>query len=161
MKEIPLTRGYVALVDDEDFERIAAMGKWWAHVRTLKDGSTIAYGRRNTSRKLGKRAIFMHVEVAGYTRPDHVDGNGLNNRRGNLRPATRAQNNSNVRKRTVGCTSRYKGVCWNAASGKWKARICGKNLGHFTEEFDAAQAYNLAAAMEFGEFAVFNTPLRS
>jgi hypothetical protein len=90
---------------------------------------------------------------------DHEDGNGLNNRRSNLREATCQQNNFNARKSRKG-TSVFKGVSWERSHKSWKARIRfnGKLivLGRFKIEKDAAEAYNLAAKKYFGEWAVLN-----
>ena len=92
---------------------------------------------------------------------DHRDGNGLNNQRSNLRPATHAQNLQNTRKR-AGTTSRFKGVCWNKKKQAWVAFIKHegkkKYLGCFSSEEVAARAYDFAASETFGEFACLNFP---
>ena len=104
----------------------------------------------------------MHAEILGVPKADHEDGNGLNNQRGNLRPARGWRNNANSRK-AAGKSSKYKGVTWAKDPQKWKATAQreGKvfNLGYFKDEVDAAQAYNLMAYELFGEFARFNVPL--
>ena len=101
------------------------------------------------SRMLG-RELLRHEKV------DHIDGNGLDNRRSNLRPATKAQNAQNKRPQ-VGCTSRYKGVSWHKQRQKWCARIGLngklKHLGLFKCELEAARAYNAATIELFGDFA--------
>ena len=154
MKEIPLTRGYVALVDDEDYDRINAL-KWYACVR--KDG--MVYARR----KLRSEPIIsmQHMVFGERIRIDHADGNGLNNQRGNLRPATNSQNAANHRK-IAGTTSKYRGVTLYPANGKWVAQLHLHkkhiHLGYFKEEVDAATVYNLAAYEAWGEFARLNTP---
>jgi hypothetical protein len=101
----------------------------------------------------------MHtLLMPGAAQIDHRDGDGLNNRRENLRPATRTQNNANQRKYRG--TSRYKGVSWDVSSRRWRARIhCDHretSLGQFTSEADAARAYNAAALEHFGEYARLN-----
>lgn len=96
------------------------------------------------------------------TQLDHVDGNGLNNTRANLRPATNAQNNHNERLRATN-TSGYKGVHWVRTNSKWRAeiRIDGRNrhFGYFVDPLDAARAYDAAARSAFGAFACLNFPL--
>lgn len=92
-------------------------------------------------------------------RIDHIDGNGLNNQQANLRFATRSQNMANKRVKRNG-SSKFKGVCWDKAMGKWKA--CAQkdhtqfHLGYFIKEKDAAIAYNKAAIKIHGEFARLN-----
>ncbi len=162
MKEIPLTQGYVALVDDEDFERVNAH-KWRAHVIS-KTPNLLVYAVRSLTRINRKRThIYMHHFILGSkSLRDHWDDNGLNNQRSNLRPATCAQNVANARKRG-GCSSRYRGVGWRRDIQKWTARIVKDGveyrIGYFREECDAALAYNLKAYELFGDFARFNEPL--
>ncbi len=90
---------------------------------------------------------------------DHINGNRLDNRKCNLRLATRSQNLQNSRKRT-GCSSRFKGVNWLGQNKRWRARIkvFGKEiaLGCFISELEAAEAYNKAAKEHFGDFAKLN-----
>ncbi|OHB55307.1 MAG: hypothetical protein A2173_08695 [Planctomycetes bacterium RBG_13_44_8b] len=90
---------------------------------------------------------------------DHKDHNGLNNSRANLRPATKAQNCWNRRKKP-GCSSKYKGVCFNKALGKWAGsiRFEGRrsHLGYFVNEEEAARTYDAAARKYHGEFAALN-----
>lgn len=84
---------------------------------------------------------------------DHIDGNGLNNTRGNLRLCTIAENLHGIMRGPRG-RSRYRGVSWHSATGKWEARISvrGKriSLGLFSSEEDAAIAYDMAKTREFG-----------
>lgn len=155
MKEIALTNGFVALVDDDDFERLNAH-KWYA-----RPSKCTHYAVRNSPRGLGKKpAILMHREVllvSGWV--DHRDGAGLNNQKVNLRAVSRAQNTYNKRK--IYGSSRFKGVGFYKSKGKWHARIqhlgVQYHIGYFREEYDAAQAYNMKAEELFGEFAYFNT----
>jgi hypothetical protein len=89
---------------------------------------------------------------------DHINGNGLDCRRSNLRLATHKQNLRNQAAHSG--TSRYKGVSWNRQRNGWDAQIClnGKNryLGRFRTEVEAAKAYNEGARLHFGEFARLN-----
>jgi hypothetical protein len=165
MKEIPLTHGKVALVDDCDFEWLNQWG-WSTETYKLKN-RTIYYAARNAYLGGGKanpiqKHIKMHRLIAaeiGVDVVDHKDGDGLNNQRINLRPSTRAQNGQNRRK-APGCKSKFKGVSWIGRIQKWQAAICvnkkGKYLGVFSLESDAAIAYNNAAIEHFGEFALLN-----
>lgn len=158
MKTIPLTQGKVALVDDEDFERLSKY-KWQA-LRVRQKRGDVWYARRMTSLKDGpRRAVYMHAEVMGF--PDaivnHKDFDGLNNQKGNLEECSYEQNNR-YRRKTVGTWSRYKGVTMNR--GRWMAGIKFHDksitLGYFEDEEDAARAYNVAAAILFGAHAFLN-----
>lgn len=161
MKVIQLTQDLVAFVDDADYATLSRY-KWHAH----RCGKHIYAGRTTTLSGTGKsrkrKIILMHTcIIPGSPEVDHRSGNGLDNRRFNLRPATRRQNGSNQRK-TRG-RSKYKGVVLKR-SGKWQAQICqrieGKlhttYLGSFTRELDAAAAYDTAASKMHGEFANLN-----
>jgi AP2 domain/HNH endonuclease len=112
------------------------------------------------ARCISKRISMHRLLVPGATDVDHRDGNGLNNRRNNLRPASRSQNSGNARPRRGG-TSKYKGVTLTPA-GAWEARISpnGKTvrLGTFKSQTEAARAYDAASLKYFGEFARLNFP---
>lgn len=104
--------------------------------------------------EIAKRAGWLESDVI-----DHADGNGLNNTRENLRPCSYNQNSANRRK-SVGTYSRFKGVTWVKARGKWKASIKAYGevyfLGEFDNEQDAARAYDAAAIKIFGDFSATN-----
>lgn len=103
----------------------------------------------------------MHMMLTGYARTDHRNGDGLDNRRANLRAATDQDNLRNMRKHRG--SSRFKGVCWHCNDRCWnvKIRLGGRavNLGAFADEVAAALAYDAAAREYFGEFAALNFPL--
>lgn len=157
MKEIPLTQGKIALVEDEDFDRVNQF-KWraWHHRNTW-------YAVADLPRVNGKsKRLYLHSFVLpGSPEVDHRNRDGLNCQRSNLRPATHAQNRANQGKRK-NCSSIFKGVGWRKDLGCWRAYI-GKgyryqHLGHFALEENAARAYDAAAKVSFGEFACLNFP---
>mgnify|MGYP001616685408 CR=1 FL=1 len=156
-KLIPLTQGKFAIVDDEDFEYLN-QHKWHACKRP-----TTWYAIRNIHKPDGKQTMIrMHREILkppSGLETDHKDGNGLNNRRYNLRVATCSQNQQNRRK-IRGRTSRFKGVYLRRYNAKWGVAITVKrktlHLGTFVSETQAAQAYDQAARTHFGEFAHVN-----
>ncbi len=155
MKIIELPRGLQAIVDDGDFERLAACGKWNAK----KSGRT-HYARQTASD--GSERV-MHRFLTGWDYVDHINGNGLDNRRTNLRRATHAQNMGNKR-RYRNNTSGFKGVAPFEKSrvNPWVAYINqGGNrryLGLYNNPHDAARAYDRAAIELFGDFASTNFP---
>lgn len=152
--EVPLTRGQVTLVDDEDYERVLAEGSWYAQV--TNEGKFRA--ARSVVRPDGKRGlVYLHNFILGTKRVDHQNLNMLDNRRSNLRPANQSQNCANKTKRKGFAHSKYKGVRWDADRKQWKAYITVNYkqvyLGRFKDEREAAEAYNCAAVEHFGEFA--------
>lgn len=158
MKEIPLTGGKVAFVDDEDFP-LVSKHKWYAS----QEGrlTQIWYAKTNIVLPSGKRSIIrMHrLLLPESNRVDHRDRNGLNNRRSNLRAASRTQNAAN----SGGHADRrgkYKGVTFDRVNNRWRAQLMrhGKkiNIGRFKTEIAAAQAYANAVARTDGEFAAIN-----
>lgn len=152
MKQITLTQGKVALVDDADFESLNQF-KWHA----AKIGG-VFYALRY-ARDL-KQHVRMHIELLGYKGIDHIDGNGLNNQRSNLRPASVAQNNRNVGLRRDN-RSGFKGVSFHKHNQKWRAYIAFQrwiHIGYFSTAAEAAHAYDIAAKKYFGTFARLNFP---
>jgi hypothetical protein len=166
---IPLNAGYCAIIDAADLELVSRF-VWSAYVRLRRDGTvlTVYAMHKCTPDAEGKRrTIKIHRLIMGVTDPkieiDHEDGDGLNNRRRNLRVANRVQNMQNARKTQLPKSSRFKGVSWDRQLNKWDAhiRINGKQqtLGKFADEIEAAKAYD-GAATHFGKFARINFPTK-
>ena len=149
---IPLVQGGFAVVDAEDYERLRKY-KWY-----LCQEGNVFYAFRYTS----GAQIRMHREIMNAPNGvmvDHIDRNGLYNRKSNLRLCSRRENSYNRRGNSRG-SSQYKGVFWHKASGKWMARITynGNNnyLGLYVNERDAARAYDEKAKELFGDYAYLN-----
>lgn len=154
--EVPLSQGYVAIVDAADAVRVLQY-KWHAHPHRQT-----VYARRNVRRPDGTRAtLLLHQFLTGYGRTDHRDGDGLNNRRSNLREATTGENSQN-RRLGLDNSSGFKGVYWLKRNGKWRAqiRVAGQNrhLGLYAAAEAAAHAYDAAARELHGEYATVNFP---
>lgn len=155
-KELTLTKGYVALVDDEDYEYLSRW-KWtysggYALRRVLHDGKKVT--------------IMLHRQIMNAQESldvDHRDTNPLNNQRYNLRVCTRTQNNANRTPYKFG-TSKFKGVSFrrDRLSNPWRASIGYNNqrlsLGVYPTEIQAAKSYDEKARELFGEFALTNFP---
>ncbi len=154
MKEVPLTQGKVALVDDQDFEKVSAYS-WSAH--TYKRNW---YAKAVIPGCPGARLVPLHRFLLGFPTldVDPRDGDGLNCQRDNLRLATVTQNCANARKTISQTTSKFKGV--SRCGEKWRAYIAvagqQRHLGVHLSEVEAAEAYNRAARLEWGEFARLN-----
>lgn len=146
MKEIQLSQGLVALVDDKDYDELSRH-KWSAD----RHHNTFYPVRIDDTGK-----VYMHVQIMGTKGIDHKDGNGLNNQRGNLRIANQSQNGGNQRKQR---RALYKGISRHRI-GVWRAKIGVKgkqiHLGLFPTPEAAAEAYDAAARHHFGEFAKTN-----
>lgn len=155
MKRIPLTRGLFTLVNDSDYGYLNQF-KWYASLIGKK-----YYARRFIKVKGKRNMISMHRVIMNTPKGmqvDHVDNNGLNNQRVNLRNCTQLQNRFNCLVR--GNKTGYKGVSKAEGANRWKAFITayGKRhyLGCFKTSIDAAKAYNLAAKKYHGSFARLN-----
>ena len=156
-KRIKLTQGKYALVDDIDFDRVSQFS-WYANKR-----KHTYYAQRIIYLSGGQHTLFLHrfilnLKLYDGKQADHIDGDGLNNQRSNLRKCTLHQNRLNRRPQSG--VSKYKGVNWHRVSQKWRAKI-KKNrkdyyLGLFSNEIDAAKAYDRKAKELHGEFARLN-----
>ena len=149
-----LTQGKVAIIDSVDAEHILAH-KW-----CFSGG----YAVRNRESPRTGLMVHMHREILSTPNDmetDHINGNGIDNRRVNLRPATPSQNQRNKGLQR-NSTSGYKGVCLDKSRGLWLAHIKSggrfSNLGRFQTAEEAARAYDTAARERFGEFARPNFP---
>lgn len=152
MKEIELTRGHVVIVDDEDFEWLDRF-KWYAQ----KDRRNF-YAARRDSHGCGQKKLRMHrviLNAPALLEVDHINGNTLDNRRANIRLATRQQNSFNKKHPRKDNKLGIKGV--RKEGKKYRAYITYNhkqiNLGHFALPEDADRAYRNAEVKYFGSFA--------
>lgn len=160
-RRIAVTLGQYAIVDPEDYERINKY-KWNAY-----RGYSSYYSKRKIyNRKKGtERTIYMHRYIMNAPEGmvvDHINHNGLDNRKENLRFATRAENVRYSRKTKNKFSSDYKGVHYITKAKRWRAMITFENktiyIGQYKDEISAAKAYDRAAKKYFGEFACLNFP---
>jgi hypothetical protein len=164
-RRIPLTQRKYAIVDPDDYERLNRY-RWCALRR--KNGYYAGRTASVHSRDRG-RYILMHRAIIDPPYPlvvDHINRNGLDNRKANLRAVTQAQNVLNgVRKKRANSHSRYRGVSRHIRRKKWAVQISyngkHKTVGYFENEIDAAKAYDEAAKKYHKEFAVLNFPSES
>lgn len=170
---VPLPGGAFALVDAEDAERINA-NRW--HLKRKRSQPDRLYVQRTvrlgSGRLAKKTAVVLHREVMRaepHEIIDHRNGDGLDNRKLNLRRTDTRGNSMNVTRSKNQKRGGFKGVSWNPTAGKWQAQICagelkpnGKRkqvyLGVFEDPADGARAYDAAAKKYFGEFAALNFP---
>ena len=151
-RRIPLTRGQYAIVDPEDYKWLMEF-KWHTNCSRGK-----FYAVNSRSQKMHR--LIMKAPRDKFV--DHINGNGLDNRKANLRLATPAQNNWNSKSGMGRGKSRYKGVKWHKHSKKWVVTI-GVNgrresIGYFTDEKEAARAYDKAVKERRGKYGVLNFP---
>lgn len=149
MKLIVLSQGKVAIVDEQDFTRVSSY-KWYA--ANVKKRNWYAQAM------IDGKIVLMHRFILGISSGqciDHINGDGLDNTRSNLRVATNAQNQHNTVK--VRGASKYKGVSFHSPSGKWRSAIRVNGIRHwlgvFHTESEAAEAYAAAAKMMHKEYA--------
>jgi len=158
--EITLTNGGVMLVDADDLPLVSGFS--WHWVSRTAGGNVVKYAETTKKKNKIKFQALAHRLVMspdpGFV-VDHINGNGLDNRRGNLRICRQGENARN-RRHSIKRRSCFKGVAIRADTGKWRARIMVDrheiNLGCFDTAIDAAAAYNAAALKYFGIFAHLN-----
>ena len=151
-KLIPLTQGKFAIVDDEDYTQLNNV-KWY----TFKSRGSWYAARNISGRPTFMHRLILNLKKGEYT--DHINGDGLDNRRANLRVATRSQNAMNSRK-GISSSSIFKGVSYHKKNKKWVALIGSHYLGSFSTQPEAARAYDAAAKKLFGEYASLNFPIK-
>ncbi len=136
MKRISLTRGYAAWVDDEVYPFLSSF-KW-----CVKPHGRTAYAIRRLGLGNNRQTtVYMHHWIIGFPlngqEVDHIDGNGLNNTRENLRIVSHLINGQNQHQPK---SSRHLGVIWDKSRGQWQARKNGRFIGRFWYEEDAISA---------------------
>jgi hypothetical protein len=166
-RTIPLTKGLFAIVDPDDYHRLVNFN-WHASksahthyaVRYLPKGNVVSPSNRRKN-----KVEYMHhliIDIPEGLFCDHINHNGLDNRKANLRPATLAQNIRHRRKFKSPSRSKYKGLTWRKKEKAWHVRIYtnGKRIfiGSFKDEVAAAKAYDSAAKQFYGDFATLNFP---
>lgn len=161
-----LTKGYIALVDDEDYEEISKH-KWYVRTSRTKTKNrvmTVYAGRHTRMADGSEKMVYMHRAIMNPKPDEHIDHINhftLDNRKENLRIATQTQNQGN---RIIQSNNKsgYKGVSKNG--NKWAVYIGSKKtrqyLGKFTSKKKAALAYDAAAIAMYGEFAKLNFPVK-
>lgn len=162
MATIKLTQNKITIIDEDDFE-LVNKHKW----HYVKRGEYIGYAARGLRNKNGTRKVWLHSFILNAPKGlkvDHINGNSLDNRRENLRPATTQQNNQNQRKSRTN-SSGYKGVYYAKLQKKYIAqiKINGKSnhIGCFDNPIEAAKAYDNVARKVCGEFAALNFPKKN
>jgi hypothetical protein len=156
-----LTSGGFARVSRKDFVRVSQQS-WWARKygrRTYAVGHAVKPDGSFTK-------CYLHRVILGLTdrkiKTDHKDGDGLNCLRSNLRACSNQQNSSAFRQLKIGKTSRFRGVSWKTDKQRWVVQLRYFYLhiygGLFTDEIEAAKAYDALAARYFGSFARLNFP---
>jgi hypothetical protein len=159
-RRIPLTQGKFAIVDPERYEELAKY-KWFT---ARSEGGFYALRMvKAKGSRVKQKAVRMHrviLDVPQGKFIDHINHNGLDNRRANLRVATIQQNTWNKRKQRGNYSSQYKGVTWLKREEKWQVRITCKGrsifIGYFDDEKAAARAYDAKAGELFGDYAAMN-----
>lgn len=156
---ISLTQGFSSFIDEADLPRVSAYS--WRVLRLREKNGERLYAHTSVRESLGQRGLYLHrfiISAPPGILVDHRNGDGLDNRRSNVRLASHSQNGQNSRRSHRG----FRGVYWSARKSRF---ICGIQverkkhyLGSFIEAADAALAYDAAAIRYHGEFAVLNFP---
>lgn len=149
MKEIPLTRGLVTKVSDEDYLHL--LGTSWRAVKSSKKW----YAKGDPGTGDTQMHVYLLKPPEGML-VDHINGDSLDNRRENLRIATVTQNNINTRLSRKEGT--FRGVHWEKRTRKWRVELGQKTIGRFEDQIEAAKFYDKEAKLKYGEFAQLNFP---
>lgn len=158
MKKIKLTQGKFAIVDDEDFDYLNQW-KWYAKFSewgsyAVRDQHILGSGKKEIKKRIRMHRLILNAQQDKQV--DHVNHNGLDNRKRNLRIVTNSQNAMNSRLRKDN-TSGYKGVTWSKDKNKWQAQIAINkkyiNLGRYSSIQEASLAYQEASKLYHGEYA--------
>lgn len=159
MKIIKLTQGERTLIDDEDYDKVIKHS-WCVHKNPKKH--TI---KKYAKARINKRNVYLHrflLKPDSKILIDHINRDGLDNRRKNLRLVTASQNSMNSTGRVHTRKSKYKGVSWIRRDEKWAAKIEINNkkiiLGVFNSQIQAARVYDKKAKELFGQYARLNFP---
>lgn len=146
---LPLSQGKFAMIDSDDFEKVGRV-KWSAQ----KEGKNF-YAYRMMGGGRNRKIVYLHGAILEIKGVDHRNGNGLDCRRENIRPATAKQQSQAFQRKRPGTSSKFRGVTWHRSASAWQAKISAEGssfyLGLFKEEIDAARAYDVKAK-ELGFF---------
>jgi hypothetical protein len=148
MKELKLTNSKTALVDDADFEKVSAI-EWYS----THNNTNVFYAR---NKRIGYMHTYLIGSITGFD-IDHIDRNGLNNQRSNLRHVSRTENILNQGK-SLNNTSGFKGVYFRSKLGKFQALHKNKHLGLFETAEEAARAYDKTLIRLYGSLVWTNFP---
>ncbi|MGI0016337.1 MAG: hypothetical protein ACREBU_23195 [Nitrososphaera sp.] len=154
MRYIKLTKGKYAIVDDTDFNWLNQW-KWCVN----NTGYAFRFQYLGQGRRMVLLMHRMIMDTPKGMETDHINGNGFDNQRKNLRMCVREENMRNQKKQSRHTSSVFKGVCWDKKAKRWLASIYHKrqiSIGLFTNEVHAAMAYDIWAKDLFGEFARLN-----
>jgi len=159
MKKIKLQKGFFTIVDDDDYGELVKY-KWYAHCKVRKHYVLCCIPISKKKGIFKRSELSMSRYILNISDPkivvDHINGNTFDNRRSNLRACTSAENTRNMVKHKDS-SSKYKGVHCIKINEKWRSIIrvnkIAISLGYFTNEIEAAKAYDIAAVKYFGEFA--------
>lgn len=164
IKEIPLkpaSKGLFAYVNKMDYERALKLSKTWFAHKSMP-GDYTYYARADVYNKGKRSRVYLHrfvLKANKGDKVDHINGDGLNCTRKNLRFCTVSENAANRRKLQANNTSGYNGVWWGNREQKWLVSIQyrgkKKYIGSFHDKLEAAKAYNEKALELFGKFARF------
>lgn len=159
MVKIKLTQGIYTLIDDEDYPLVSQY-KWYVTRCNRRWVAITGPDKKTKGKQLLMTRLVMKARSGQQVDHKKHYEDYIDNRKSNLRLCTHAENGRNRRKQLKKTSSQYKGVIWNKHAGKWQVTIIVSrnyiHLGLFTDEIEAARAYNIAAVEHFGEFAKLN-----